>query len=91
VIVISSKADKSLLSAAVAVMVCKPADRSERWKVAASPMVPSRSDTHRRLAVTSPSSLSLALPVKVMLTPWLNVAPSVGALIVAVGGWLPEE
>ena len=70
-------------------MVCKPADRSERWKVAASPMVPSRSNTHRRLAVTSPSSLSLALPVKVMLTSWLNVAPSVGALIVAVGGWLP--
>ena len=38
------------------------------------------------LADRSPSSGSLAVPVKVTLLPWSNTVPFSGAVIVTVGG-----
>ncbi len=52
------------------------------------PMVPARLDVHERLAVRSPSSVSLAFPVKKIGLPTVKLEPSGGALMAAVGGWL---
>ncbi len=54
-------------------------------------MGPSRSDSQARLAVKSPSSKSLAVPVKVMLSSSVNVEPLAGALIITDGVWLPDS
>ncbi len=45
-------------------------------------------EVQARLAVRSPSSASLAVPAKLIESPRLNPAPSVGALIVTTGGAL---
>ena len=69
VMVIASVPVKPLLSLTEAVMVCIPADRSDRVKEPPVPRVPSKSDSQKRLAVKSPSSASVALPLKVMFWP----------------------
>ncbi len=49
------------------------------------PISPSMLDSQVRLAVTSPSSASLPLPVKVTESPAVNEPLSEGDVIVAVG------
>ena len=55
------------------------------------PISPSRSENHRRPVVTSPSSRSLAVPAKAMVSAATKVAPSVGALIDTLGGVLASS
>ena len=69
-------------------MLCTPTVRSDLEKEPPLPMAPSRSEVHDRLAVRSPSSASTAVPLKVMISPASNVAPSVGVLMDTVGAVL---
>ncbi len=70
-------------------ITCVPAERVMVEKDAPEPMLPSMLDSQARLAVTSPSSVSPALPLKSMGLPWAKLAPSAGAVISAVGVELP--
>ena len=72
------------LSVAVAVTVCVPTDNTT-LNVAPAPMVPLRLETQDRLALRSPSSRSVAHPVKGISSPWAKVEPSAGAVMVTVG------
>jgi hypothetical protein len=60
-------------SAAVAVMVCTPA-LSTALKLPPVPICSSMSEVQTRLAVRSPSSASLAVPVKPIVAPEAKVA-----------------
>jgi len=73
------------VSVTVAITVWTPTDRSDLEKEPPVPMGPSRLEVHARLAVRSPSPVSVAVPVNVMGSPWSNVDPFAGAVIVTVG------
>ena len=75
-------------SVTLAVMTWVPADSAAVEKEPPLPMAPSRSDVHAMLAVRSPSSASLAEPVKVTLSPVLKPAPSAGAVMLTLGAAL---
>ncbi len=90
VTVIAAEPCKPPLSVTEAVIVCVPPDRVFVENDPPEPMLPSRLEVHARLAVRSPSS-SVAVPVNVMGSPWVNVDPFAGAVIVTVGGAFPKD
>ena len=67
-------------SVAEAVMVWAPTESAEVVTLAPAPNEPSRSELQVRLALTSPSSGSLALPEKVMAVPVSSVVRETQAL-----------
>src|SRR5688572_17168151 len=68
-----------------AVMVCEPTVSALVEKVPPEPIAPSRLDTHERLAVRLPSSVSVAVPVKATGCPTVLLEPLPGAVIVTTG------
>ena len=50
------------------------------------PMLPSRLEVQDRLAVNTPSSVSVAVPTKLKLVPSTTEVPEGGAVIVTIGG-----
>ncbi len=80
VMVMASESWRPPASVTLAVMTWVPADSAAVAKEPPEPMAPSRSDVQAMLAVRSPSSGSLALPVKVTLSPALKAAKSAGAV-----------
>jgi len=77
------------LSVTEAVMVWAASERSDRENEPPVPKTPSTSDSHNRLAVTSPSSMSLPVAMKVTPSPWVKVALSTGLVMVTTGRAFP--
>ena len=73
------------LSVTVAVMVCVPVESALAVIVRPVPSAPSRLEVQAMVAERSPSSVSLAEPVKVTAAPGSNVAPVAGAVIMTAG------
>ena len=73
------------LSVTVAVMVCVPVESALAVIVRPVPSAPSRLEVQAMVAERSPSSVSLAEPVKVTAAPGSNVAPVAGAVIRTAG------
>src|SRR5438128_3794862 len=73
-------------SAARAVIVWWPRLRFERVKLPPVPSWPSRLEVQTMLAVRSPSSESMAVPVKVTGCPGRNLSPRLGEVMVTTGG-----
>src|SRR2546430_1028997 len=76
------------LSLTLAVRVCTPAVSVERVRLPPVPSAPSRLEVQVMAAVRLPSSRSVALAVRVTGVPWMDRAPSAGAVIVSAGGAL---
>ena len=75
------------LSVTVAVMVWKPAESRAVLKLPPEPIVPSIFEVQESWPVKSPSSLSLADPLKVIDSDSANWAPLTGSLIETTGAW----
>ena len=89
VTLITSEADRPPESVTVAVIACVPTLNTAE-KPPPVPIAPSRLDVHDKLAVTSPSSSSLAEAANAMLTPSVNEAPLAGPLIATAGATLAD-
>ena len=83
--VIASLAGKPPASVTLAVMTWVPAESAAVATDPPVPRAPSRSEDQAIPVVMSPSSGSLAVPVKVTLSPALKAAKSAGAVIATVG------
>src|SRR6185436_4838837 len=77
------------LSVTDAVMVCVPTESDEVLKPAPLPMLPLRLDDQVRLAEMLPSSVSPAVPLKLIAVPWVTEVPLGGAVMETVGAVLP--
>lgn len=75
-------------SSTLAVMVWFPTLSDEVEKEAPVPIWPSRFEVHTSDALMLPSSLSLAVPEKLTVSPWVTVEPLDGEPMVAVGAVL---
>ncbi len=73
------------MSETEAARVCSPTDRLERLSVPPVPRAPSRFELQARSAVISPSSSSVAVAAKEMVSPSTNTAPSAGEVSVTTG------
>jgi hypothetical protein len=76
-------------SSTLAWIWCVPTESAELVKAPPAPITPSRFEVQRRALLRSPSSGSLALPLKSIGSSTRNPAPFAGAPIVAVGASLP--
>ena len=85
VTVIESLPAKPPESVTKAVIVWVPTERTVK-KEPPEPMFPSMEDDQERLDVRSPSSASVAVPAKLIVSPSPKMLPSGGAVMVAVGG-----
>ena len=73
------------LFVAAAVMVCAPMESERALRLAPVPRAPSRSDVQRIVAPRSPSIVSLAVAVKVVLCAKRTSVLSAGAVMATVG------
>ncbi len=77
-------------SVTVSVIVCVPVVSASVGSIVPVPIRPEILDVHERdVPLRSPSSASVPVPLKVIVSPLLYDEPSTGAEIEAVGGALP--
>ena len=88
VTVMLSVPDRPPESVTVVVIVCLPTDRLEMEKEPPEPIEPSRSELQVILAARSPSSRSVAVPMKFTEAPIGYELPSGGAVMVVMGAAL---